>query len=121
MDVQYDFRGKVCMVSGGSRGIGFATAQAFVRAGASAAIAARTPAGVEEAVGELEELASQAGAGGRVLGVAADMSEAEGAARFVDARLAGLGAPTSWSTAPAVPRGRPFWSWRTSRCWRGGS
>ena len=108
MDVQYDFRGKVCMVSGGSRGIGFATAQAFVQAGASAAIAARTPAGVEEAVGELEELASQAGAGGQVLGVAADLSEAAGAAHFVDGTVGRFGGADILVNCAGGSQGAPF-------------
>jgi NAD(P)-dependent dehydrogenase (short-subunit alcohol dehydrogenase family) len=46
MNISYDFRGHVAFVTGGTSGIGLATARAFGRAGASVAVAARRlPAG----------------------------------------------------------------------------
>ena len=86
-----DFRGKVVMISGGSRGIGRATARAFARAGASVAIAARTADDVARTVAELHDLAAQAGAGGRAVGVAVDLAERAGVDQFVEQALATFG------------------------------
>lgn len=85
--MDYDFGGKVVVISGGSRGIGLATGRAFARAGASVAFAGRHEANVERARAELQALAEEIGRGGQIVGVAADLSEAEGAQRLVDATL----------------------------------
>lgn len=63
--------GKVAVVTGGSRGLGLAISRAFVRAGASVAIASRS----EEAVRRVaEELRA---AGGQVIGVPTDVANLE--------------------------------------------
>lgn len=82
----HDFAQKVVMVSGGSRGIGRATARAFARAGASVAIAGRNPASVGQAVSELTAIAAETG-DARILGVVADLSQAADVQRFVDQTL----------------------------------
>ncbi|HSG08016.1 MAG TPA: 3-oxoacyl-[acyl-carrier-protein] reductase [Longimicrobiales bacterium] len=45
--------GKVCLVTGGSRGIGLAICRALAQAGARVAVVARNPAGAESAAAEL--------------------------------------------------------------------
>jgi 3-oxoacyl-[acyl-carrier protein] reductase len=61
--------GKTAVVTGGTRGIGYAIAKALSNAGATVVISGRTDAGVSEAVGLLE------GTRGKVLGKAADVRE----------------------------------------------
>jgi NAD(P)-dependent dehydrogenase (short-subunit alcohol dehydrogenase family) len=70
--------GKVAVITGGSRGIGFASAQTFLREGASVVICGRDQGRLDEAVGALR---SQGG--GEVLGVQADMGEREDAKRLM--------------------------------------
>lgn len=50
--------GKVVFITGGSRGLGLALAEEFVRAGARVAIAAKDAAKLEEAEGRLQRLAA---------------------------------------------------------------
>jgi len=80
--------GKAAVVTGATRGIGRAIAEALLREGAHVAICGRT----EETVGRaVEELARATG--GRVAGTAADVGSPEQVAdffRFVDQTLGGL-------------------------------
>jgi len=77
--------GKVAMISGGSRGIGLATAKAFAAAGARVAMASRDQGHVDEAVTLLSQ------GGGEALGVAVDLASASGVAEFVARTLARFG------------------------------
>ncbi|HLM51971.1 MAG TPA: SDR family oxidoreductase [Solirubrobacteraceae bacterium] len=65
--------GKVAFITGGSRGIGRATAEQLVAEGCRVAITARNPDGVDEAVKDLSNGTSN----GHVRGIAGDMSRSE--------------------------------------------
>ncbi len=77
------FEGRTVLVTGASKGIGFACAEAFARAGASVAIVSRSRENVDKALAKL--------AGLRVSGIAADMRDAAQASRAVDEAEAALG------------------------------
>ena len=66
--------GKVAFITGGSRGIGYATAKAFVSQGASVAIVGTDQGRLDAAVGEL---------GGAVFGVRADVARHEDVERAI--------------------------------------
>ncbi|HEX7307235.1 SDR family oxidoreductase [Lentzea sp.] len=71
-----DLSGRTALVTGSTAGIGFATAEGLLKAGASVVVTGRTEERVAEAVGKL-------GAHGQVRGVAADLATAEGTAELV--------------------------------------
>ena len=64
---------KVAVITGGSRGIGFATADAFLREGATVIIAASSKASADKAVAELKEKYPDR----RVAGIAPDLASLE--------------------------------------------
>lgn len=74
----FDVRGKVAVVTGGTRGIGLMVARGLLEAGASVAITSRKAEAVDAAVAELEPL-------GAVWGVPADLATPEGVAAFAAA------------------------------------
>jgi NAD(P)-dependent dehydrogenase (short-subunit alcohol dehydrogenase family) len=71
---------RVVLITGGSRGIGLATAEQFVATGASVVIAGRNAAALDAAVARL-------GHPGRVRGVAADVSTVAGCEAAVAAAI----------------------------------
>ena len=64
---------KVAIITGGSRGIGFATAEAFLREGAAVVIGASSPASAEKAVSKLKEQYPDA----KVSGISPNLSDLE--------------------------------------------
>ena len=66
-------KNKVAMITGGSRGIGFATAQAFLREGATVIITASSQASADKAVAQLKEQFPEA----TVAGISPDLSSLE--------------------------------------------
>ena len=73
-----ELKGKSAIVTGGSKGIGYSTAEALARAGADVVICARHAREVEAAAGKLGGLG-----GGRVVGVECDMRENADVERLV--------------------------------------
>ncbi len=66
--VNYDFKGKVVLVTAASKGIGFAIAQEFYRAGANVAICARNESILDNAVRKIKE-----NNGGKIIGYSTDL------------------------------------------------
>ncbi|HET7564440.1 MAG TPA: SDR family oxidoreductase [Gemmatimonadaceae bacterium] len=73
----YDLRGKVVLITGGSRGLGLVLARAFAYAGARIAVCARDAGEIERARGDL------AARGIEVFGVSCDLTERVGVERLV--------------------------------------
>jgi NAD(P)-dependent dehydrogenase (short-subunit alcohol dehydrogenase family) len=72
------FDGRVAVITGASRGIGAATARAFVAAGAAVALAARDQAALQALASELSE------GGGRAIAVQTDVGDAAAVQRLID-------------------------------------
>jgi len=69
--MEISLAGRTAIVTGGSKGIGFAVATRFAASGADVAIVARTEAALKEAVAAIRSTTQS-----RVIGVAADVSKA---------------------------------------------
>ena len=80
--------GKVAIVTGGSRGLGFASARALVAEGATVAICGRTPATLDTAAAQLADAGGDAS---RVLAVEADVSRERDLRRLVDTTVTRFG------------------------------
>ncbi|MGQ0733966.1 MAG: SDR family NAD(P)-dependent oxidoreductase [Acidobacteriota bacterium] len=79
MDLQ--LTGKVAVVTGSSRGLGFATARALIGEGCHVAICAR---GAERLQAAADQLAAEAASGAQVFALSTDVSTAEGVTRLID-------------------------------------
>ncbi|MEV6068676.1 SDR family oxidoreductase [Nocardia sp. NPDC052001] len=77
--------GRVAVVTGAGRGIGAATALALAEAGADVALAARTPAQLEEVAGKIRALGRQA------VIVPCDLNDLDTVTAFADTAAAELG------------------------------
>ncbi len=80
--------GKVAIVTGGSRGLGFASARALAAEGARVAICGRTPSTLDAASAQLAAIAGDAA---HVLAVEADVSREKDLRRLVDETVARFG------------------------------
>src|SRR5215472_3135821 len=78
-------RGRRALITGGSRGIGFAVAEALAAEGAAVGLVARDAAGLAAAAGRLEDQ------GVTVATAAADVTETSALRRAVDRIAAELG------------------------------
>jgi NAD(P)-dependent dehydrogenase (short-subunit alcohol dehydrogenase family) len=83
--IRYDFSGRVALVTGGTSGIGLATARAFARSGAAIAVAGRDGTAGDAAVAALER------EGAKALFIAADVRDEASVARAVEATVSRFG------------------------------
>jgi 3-oxoacyl-[acyl-carrier protein] reductase len=86
MDLQ--LTSKVAIITGGSRGLGFAAAQALIAEGTHVVVCARGEEALQRAAGDLRKLAAS---GARVAAVAADVSTDAGAGQVIDATVREFG------------------------------
>ena len=77
--VNYDFNGKVVLVTAASKGIGLAIAQEFYKAGANVAICARNESVLKDAVDKIKE-----NNGGEIIGYAADLKNFSQCEQMID-------------------------------------
>jgi NAD(P)-dependent dehydrogenase (short-subunit alcohol dehydrogenase family) len=85
MNPRYDFTGQVAVVTGGSSGMGLATARAFAEAGAAVVLADVNEDALNTAADDLT------GAGHQALGVLCDVSQEDQVAAMVDRTVAAFG------------------------------
>ena len=85
MNVSYDFKGQVALVTGAAAGIGLATAHAFAAAGASVVLSDVNEQALQEAVTAIQA------AGHTAIGVACDVADEAQAARLVEQTVATFG------------------------------
>lgn len=86
-----ELAGSKVLITGGSRGLGFAAARRFIEAGADVAIAARDEPQLDSAVHALRQHADALGLAPTLVGLPADVSDAARAAWLIERARAELG------------------------------
>lgn len=84
----YDFTDRTAVVTGGTRGIGYATAELLLRSGANVVITSRKAEAADAAAASLAEAT---GAKDRVLGLAGHVAEEDAATRVCDEAVSRFG------------------------------
>lgn len=88
MSLELELSGKTAIVTGGSAGIGFATAKALYQEGINVAIAARNPERLEKAANAIRELPNR---GNNIISISADLTQAESVDKVVSKTIEAFG------------------------------
>ena len=97
---------KVVVITGGSRGIGYATAEAFLREGATVVIAASSKASADKAVASLKEKFPTS----RIGGIAPDLGNLEEVRSIFRTVTATYGCLDILVNNAGVSESTPLWS-----------
>jgi 3-oxoacyl-[acyl-carrier protein] reductase len=95
-------KGKVALVAGASKGLGYAVAHAMAREGASVSISSRDAGAIADAASRIERET-----GATVLATAVDVRSADAIQRWIEAtaaRFGGIDALMTNSGGPPAPR-----------------
>lgn len=101
MEVRLD--GRAAVITGASKGLGFAMAREFAASGADVAMLARRPDVLEEAKREIERIAK-----GRLLAIPCDVAKADQCRGAVDAAMRGFGRIDILINNAGTSRAMPF-------------
>ena len=101
--MEISLSGRSAIVTGGSKGIGFAVATRFAQSGADVAIVARTRETLDEAVAAIKKTAKA-----RVIGVAADVGQAADLQRGYDEVMKAFGKVDIIVNNAGTSRAMPF-------------
>lgn len=85
MNVTYDFKGQVALVTGAASGMGLDTARAFAKAGAAVTLADVSEAALQQAVDQITAW------GGKAIGVVCDVADEAQVAAMVERTVATFG------------------------------
>ena len=101
--MEISLSGRTAIVTGGSKGIGFAIATQFAKSGADVAILARGREALDEAIGAIKKKTN-----GKVVGVQADVGNAVDVKRAYDEAMAALGKIDILVNNAGTSRAMPF-------------
>lgn len=102
--MEISLKGRAALITGGSKGLGFAMAGRFAASGADVAIAGRGREALDEAVAQIKA----AGAKGKVVGVQCDVSKAADVTRAFGEVMNGLGKVDIVVNNAGATRAGPF-------------
>jgi enoyl-[acyl-carrier-protein] reductase (NADH) len=96
-------KGRVAVVTGGSRGLGFAICKRLTQAGAAVFVAARNQEAAKAAAEEIQKL------GGNAIAVSADATDSKALGALADQAISEFGRLDIWVNNAGVSKFQPLW------------